>query len=163
MSIRSWKCFPFLRICVHPQLFGGIRVAHPFIFCVLSYYLSLRSAFRVVCWYDSSFISFSRYLCLFTYSGDQHILSCVFFIVILNRPLFVFSSLDLYCIVYSIIYCFCLSLCYLRHILAVDERVTQTRVRCSSAEVSATQILPSSLQYGYEISMSQTTIDLSVL
>jgi hypothetical protein len=45
---------------------------------VLSYYLSLRSAFRVVCWYDSSFMSFSRYLCLFTYSGDQHILSCVF-------------------------------------------------------------------------------------
>ena len=86
-----------------------------------------------------------------------------FFIVILNRPLFFFSSLDLYCIVYSIIYCFCLSLCYLRHSLAVDVTATQTRVRCSYAEVSATQILPSSLQYGYEISMSQTTIDLSVL
>jgi hypothetical protein len=65
-----------------------------------------------------------------------------FCIVILSRPLFVFSSLDLYCIVYSTIYCFCLSLCYLRHSLAVDATATQTRIRCSYAEVSATHILP---------------------
>ena len=33
---------------VHPGLFGGIRVAHLFRLFVLSYYMSLRSEFRVV-------------------------------------------------------------------------------------------------------------------
>jgi hypothetical protein len=35
-------------IVTSKMLFGGVRVAHLFIFCVLSYYMSLHSEFRFV-------------------------------------------------------------------------------------------------------------------
>ena len=34
--------------CVHPRVFGGVRVAHMLSFFMLSYYVSLLSYFRVV-------------------------------------------------------------------------------------------------------------------
>ena len=92
-------------------VFCGVRVAHLFSFCVLYYYVSLRSEFRVVISvlishkYDVRFVlylqlfvggrmSYLRYLCLFPHTGGQHILRCVFVVfffillsVSLNCPL----------------------------------------------------------------------------
>jgi hypothetical protein len=49
---------------------------------VLSYYVSLRSEFRVVMSvFTSSCLSYLCYLCLFAHSGVQHILCCVFVLV----------------------------------------------------------------------------------
>jgi hypothetical protein len=62
------------------------------VFCVLSYYGSLRSEFRVVITISAQKLysvglyllfvggtmSYIRYLCLFVHSGVQHILCCVF-------------------------------------------------------------------------------------
>ena len=77
---------------VHPEFtsgfFGRVRVAHVFLFFVFSYYVSLSSEFRVVMsitisarclnrFYLQLFVGrlvfYLRYLCLFTYSGVQHI------------------------------------------------------------------------------------------
>ena len=46
--IRSRNRLLFTGTWVHSRLFGGVRVSHRFSFCVLSYYVSLRSEFRVV-------------------------------------------------------------------------------------------------------------------
>jgi hypothetical protein len=46
--VRSRNCLPFASIWVHPRCFGGVHSAHHFSCSVLSYYVSLRSSFRVV-------------------------------------------------------------------------------------------------------------------
>jgi hypothetical protein len=105
------SCLPFASTWVHPRFFAGSCVAHHFSFCVLYYYVSLRSEFRVVISvlishkYDVRFVlylqlfvggrmSYLRYLCLFPHTGGQHILRCVFVVfffillsVSLNCPL----------------------------------------------------------------------------
>ena len=105
----------FLVFCV--VVFGGVRVAHLFSFLVLSYYVSLRSGFRVVmpipisAWkrcsgrlylplFVGGLITCVRYLCLFVYSGVQHILCCVFvlFLFVCIPHVANFSGLSiLYC------------------------------------------------------------------
>ena len=87
------NCLPFARTWVHPWFLGGVRVAHLFSFFVLSYYVSLRSEFRVVmpvtisAWkwcsvrlflrlFVGGRMSYLRYLCLFAYCGVQHIWRC---------------------------------------------------------------------------------------
>ena len=76
-----------------PVVFRWGRVAPVFSFFVLSYYVSLRSEFRVVmpvtisAWkwcsvrlflrlFVGGRMSYLRYLCLFAYCGVQHILRC---------------------------------------------------------------------------------------
>ena len=82
-------------VCFLVVFFGGVRVAHLLVFFVLSYYVSLRSEFRVVmsvmisgwkrcsvCIYlqliVGGLIFYLRYLYLFGYGGLQHMLCCVF-------------------------------------------------------------------------------------
>ena len=91
--IRSRNSLPFASTCVHPQLFGA-RGPHLFSFLccsimclyVLSSMLwcSLRFPHKKRCsvrLYPPVFLgrmSYLRYLCLFAYSGVQHILCYIF-------------------------------------------------------------------------------------
>ena len=78
-----------------PQVFWWGPCCSPFQFFVLSYYVSLRSEFRVamsvtISAYKERYVrlylqlfvgrlmSYLRFLCSFAYSGVQHIFCCVF-------------------------------------------------------------------------------------
>ena len=86
-----------LRAPVFTPSFWWSPCCWSFYFFVLSCYVSLRSEFNVVIsvWkqcslrlYTQLFVggrmSYLRYLCLFTYSGVQHMLCCVFCFVYLR-------------------------------------------------------------------------------
>ena len=72
---------------------------------MLSYYVSLRSEFHVevaiavsgsvsiyLQFFVGQLMSYLRYLCLFSYSGAQHILCCVFVLFVLSCLSIVASS-----------------------------------------------------------------------
>ena len=87
--IRSRNCLLFARTWVHPQLSGGIRLAHLFRFCV---FLVCVFAFWVPCClylqlFVERLIYYLCYLCLFVHSGVQHILCCDFCFVFLRLRL----------------------------------------------------------------------------
>jgi len=91
--MRSRNCLPFTSTWVYPRVFGVVRVAHLFsllccpIMClyVLSYVLwcPLRCSVRLYLQlFVGGLMSYLRYLCLFAYSGVQHILYFVFFCLV---------------------------------------------------------------------------------
>jgi len=104
MSYKKQELITLREHLSYLRLFCGVHVALLFVlFC----YLSLRSEFRVVMSVTISTskrcsvrlylklviggcMSYLRYLCLFAYSGVQHILCCVF-------HLFLFMLCTLYC------------------------------------------------------------------
>ena len=95
ICVRWWVSYK------RQELFGGVLVAHLFQLFVQSYYVSLRSQFRVVisvaisAWRRCSvrfclrlfvvgFMSCLCYLRLLAHSGVQHLLCCVFCFVCLR-------------------------------------------------------------------------------
>jgi hypothetical protein len=105
--IRSRNGLLFASTWVHARLFSG-SVLLIFLVSMLSYYVTLRSEFRVVrsvtisAWkrrsvrlYLQLFVggrmSYLLYLCLFAYSGVQHILCCVFVFLHLVYPMLTVS------------------------------------------------------------------------
>ena len=86
---------PFASTRVQPPVFWWGPYSHLVSIFVLSYYVSLRSEFRVVMsvtisaskrcsdrlylqLFVGGFMSYLHYLCLFTYRDGKHILCCVF-------------------------------------------------------------------------------------
>ena len=92
--IRAGTAYPSRAPHFTPDFWWG-PCCSSFWFFVLPYYVSLRSEFRVVmsvtiyAWkrysvplylqlFEGMFMSYLHYLCLFPYSGCQHILCCIF-------------------------------------------------------------------------------------
>ena len=94
--------------------FGGVWLDHLFSFLVFSYYVALRSQFRVVMSVTTVTtvrvvftFSYLRYLDLFAYGGVQHILRCYFLFFssscVLCRVVF-----SIYCTVFLVLFVFVL-------------------------------------------------------
>ena len=96
-----YNCFTLLEHTSSPSVsFCGVRVAHPFTFCVC---LLCVFTFWVPCCdvryastikrcsvrlylqlFVGELMSYLHYLCLFVYSGVQHILFCVFVLFVIR-------------------------------------------------------------------------------